>query len=62
VGDEVFRVQQKVTAERTAREAAIVLMKDDFYAALKVRALGGRGEEGGWRGKVEKRTTRPLSS
>lgn len=55
-------MQQKVTAERTAREAAIVLMKDDFYAALKVRALGGRGEEGGWRGKVEKRTTRPLSS
>jgi len=37
VGDEVFRVQQKVTAERTAREAAIVLMKDDFYAALKAR-------------------------
>jgi len=37
VGDEVFRVQQKVSAERTAREAAIVLMKDDFYAALKAR-------------------------
>mmetsp|Transcript_22862 Transcript_22862/g.75808 ORF Transcript_22862/g.75808 Transcript_22862/m.75808 type:complete len:240 (+) Transcript_22862:386-1105(+) len=37
VGDEVYRVQQKVTAERTAREAAIVLMKDDFAAALEVR-------------------------
>jgi len=36
VGDEVFRVQQKVTAERTTREASVVLMKDDFYAALKV--------------------------
>merc|ERR1719310_441516 len=30
VGDEVFRIQQKITAERTAREAAIVLMRDDF--------------------------------
>jgi len=37
VGDEVFRVQQKVTAERTAREAAIVLMKDDFMASVKAR-------------------------
>ena len=26
-----------MTAERTAREAAIVLMKDDFAAALEVR-------------------------
>lgn len=37
VGDEVFRMQQKVTAERTTREAALVVMKDDFYAALKAR-------------------------
>lgn len=37
VGDEVFRMQQKVTAERSAREAAIVLMKDDFMAAHKAR-------------------------
>ena len=37
VGDEVFRIQQKITAERTAREAAIVLMKDDFMAAHKAR-------------------------
>ena len=37
VGDEVFRVQQKVAAERTAREAAIVLMKDDFYSSVKAR-------------------------
>ena len=37
VGDEVFRMQQKITAERTAREAAIVLMKDDFIAATKAR-------------------------
>mmetsp|Transcript_4558 Transcript_4558/g.10335 ORF Transcript_4558/g.10335 Transcript_4558/m.10335 type:complete len:266 (-) Transcript_4558:250-1047(-) len=37
VGDEVFRVQQKVTAERTAREASITLMKDDFFAAVKAR-------------------------
>merc|ERR1719152_997163 len=34
VGDEVFRMQQKITAERTAREAAIVLMKDDFKAEM----------------------------
>ena len=37
VGDEVFRIQQKVTAERTARESAITLMKDDFMTAHKVR-------------------------
>uniref|UniRef100_A0A6V4UDE8 SF-assemblin n=1 Tax=Prymnesium polylepis TaxID=72548 RepID=A0A6V4UDE8_9EUKA len=37
VGDEVFRMQQKVTAERASREAAIVLMKDDFMAAHKAR-------------------------
>ncbi len=37
VGDEVFRMEQKVNAERLAREAAIVLMKDDFYAALRAR-------------------------
>jgi hypothetical protein len=37
VGDEVFRIQQKITGERTAREAAIVLMKDDFFAAHKAR-------------------------
>jgi len=37
VGDEVFRIQQKITAERTAREAAIVLMKDDFMTAHKAR-------------------------
>merc|ERR1719152_346619 len=37
VGDEVFRLQQKVTAERTAREAAIVLMRDDFMTAHKAR-------------------------
>jgi len=37
VGDEVFRVQQKVAAERTAREGAIVLMKDDFAASVKAR-------------------------
>lgn len=37
VGDEVFRIQQKITAERTAREASIVLMKDDFMAAHKAR-------------------------
>merc|ERR1719247_3725186 len=37
VGDEVFRIQQKITAERTGREAAIVLMKDDFVAATKAR-------------------------
>merc|ERR1719231_1449845 len=37
VGDEVFRIQQKVTAERSAREAAIILMKDDFVTAHKAR-------------------------
>merc|ERR1712039_26536 len=37
VGDEVFRVQQKVTAERTAREAAVIQMKDDFWATVKAR-------------------------
>merc|ERR1712039_830929 len=37
VGDEVFRVQQKVTAERVAREAAIIEMKDAFWAAVKAR-------------------------
>lgn len=37
VGDEVFRIQQKITAERAAREAAIVLMKDDFTSAHKAR-------------------------
>ena len=37
VGDEVFRVQQKLTSERTTREAAIVQMKDDFAAAVKAR-------------------------
>jgi len=37
VGDEVFRMQQKVTAERASREAAVVLMKDDFMAAHKAR-------------------------
>jgi len=37
VGDEVFRIQQKITSERTAREAAIVLMKDDFMTAHKAR-------------------------
>ena len=37
VGDEIFRIQQKITAERTAREASIVLMKDDFMAAHKAR-------------------------
>ena len=37
VGDEVFRIQQKVTAERSAREAAIILMKDDFVTATKAR-------------------------
>lgn len=37
IGDEVFRMQQKITAERTAREASIVLMKDDFMAAHKAR-------------------------
>ena len=37
VGDEVFRLQQKVTAERSGREAAIALMKDDFAAAHKAR-------------------------
>lgn len=37
VGDEVFRVQQKVSAERAARESAMVVMKDDFNAAHKAR-------------------------
>jgi len=37
VGDEVFRIQQKITSERTAREAAITLMKDDFMSATKAR-------------------------
>lgn len=37
VGDEVFRIQQKITAERSAREAAVVLMKDDFMTAHKAR-------------------------
>ena len=37
VGDEVFRIQQKITAERTTREAAITLMKDDFMRAHKAR-------------------------
>jgi len=37
VGDEVFRVQQKVTAERVARESSIIQMKDDFWAAVKAR-------------------------
>eukprot|EP00908_Phaeocystis_cordata_P022444 Transcript_4861.p2 GENE.Transcript_4861~~Transcript_4861.p2 ORF type:complete len:266 (-),score=143.80 Transcript_4861:1249-2046(-) len=37
VGDEVFRIQQKITAERSARESAIILMKDDFLAATKAR-------------------------
>jgi len=37
VGDEVFRIQQKITSERTAREAAITLMKDDFMTAQKAR-------------------------
>ncbi|KAL3906471.1 MAG: hypothetical protein SGPRY_010536 [Prymnesium sp.] len=37
VGDEVFRLQQKVTAERASRESAIVLMKDDFMSAHKTR-------------------------
>ena len=37
VGDEVFRVQQKLTSERTTREAAIVQMKDDFMASIKAR-------------------------
>ena len=37
VGDEVFRIQQKITAERTGREAAITLMKDDFMKAHKAR-------------------------
>lgn len=37
VGDEVFRVQQKVSAERAARESAMVVMKDEFNAAHKAR-------------------------
>jgi len=37
LGDEVFRIQQKITAERSGREAAIILMKDDFVAATKAR-------------------------
>ena len=37
VGDEIFRVQQKITAERTAREAAMTLMKDDFMTVHKAR-------------------------
>ena len=37
VGDEVFRIQQKITAERTARESAITLMRDDFATANKTR-------------------------
>mmetsp|Transcript_39589 Transcript_39589/g.79129 ORF Transcript_39589/g.79129 Transcript_39589/m.79129 type:complete len:286 (-) Transcript_39589:157-1014(-) len=37
VGDEVFRIQQKITSERTAREASITLMKDDFMTAQKAR-------------------------
>jgi len=37
VGDEVFRIQQKITAERTARESAITLMRDDFTSAHKAR-------------------------
>ncbi len=37
VGDEVFRIQQKITAERTARESAVTLMRDDFMTAHKAR-------------------------
>jgi len=37
VGDEVFRLQQKITSERTSREAAVTLMKDDFMSATKAR-------------------------
>jgi hypothetical protein len=37
VGDEVFRVQQKIAGERATREAAIVQMKDDFAASVKAR-------------------------
>mmetsp|Transcript_33286 Transcript_33286/g.55009 ORF Transcript_33286/g.55009 Transcript_33286/m.55009 type:complete len:272 (-) Transcript_33286:185-1000(-) len=35
LGDEVFRVQQHVTAERTTREAELILMKDDFSMVIK---------------------------
>jgi len=37
VGDEVFRLQQKITAERSSREASIIVMKDDFMTAHKAR-------------------------
>lgn len=37
VGDEVFRIQQKIGSERAAREAAIVLMKDDLIVTIKSR-------------------------
>jgi len=37
VGDEVFRIQQKIGSERAAREAAIILMKDDFIQTTKSR-------------------------
>ena len=47
-GDEVFRLQQKITAERSSREGAVVLMKDDFVSATNVlptvaRTRGGVG-------------------
>ena len=37
VGDEVFRMEQKVAAERLAREAALTQMKDEFWVALEAR-------------------------
>merc|ERR1712151_918426 len=35
VGDEIFRCQQKVTAERTTRDADVVLMKDEWALITK---------------------------
>lgn len=37
VGDEAFRIQQKVAQERIKRDAEIVRMKDEFWAATKAR-------------------------
>lgn len=37
IGDEAFRVQQKIAQERIHRDGEIVQMKDEFWAATKSR-------------------------
>merc|ERR1712129_685074 len=60
VGDEVFRIQQKIGSERAAREAAIILMKDDFIQTTKSREKARDRDEGprGERGAAGQRAQR----